>query len=81
MVVSGVSSDDECIYNSINGEKVSLSDNDYDKVTIIDEGGNPNRVFVNRSRRLCKCLSLGKQQIYKSCCKQAKNYRCYFINE
>ena len=41
MVVSGVSSDDECIYNSINGEKVSLSDNDYDKVTIIDEGGNP----------------------------------------
>ena len=41
VVVSGVSSDDECIYNSINGEKVSLSDNDYDKVTIIDEGGNP----------------------------------------
>ncbi|MCI8980628.1 MAG: S-layer homology domain-containing protein, partial [Clostridia bacterium] len=41
VVVSGVSSEDECIYNSINGEKVSLSDNDYDKVTIIDEGGNP----------------------------------------
>lgn len=41
VIVSGVNSDDECIYNSINGEKVSLSDNDYDKVTIIDEGGNP----------------------------------------
>lgn len=41
VVVSGVSSEDECIYNSINGEKISLSDNDYDKVTIIDEGGNP----------------------------------------
>lgn len=41
VVVNGVSSDDKCIYNSINGEKVSLSDNDYDKVTIIDEGGNP----------------------------------------
>ncbi len=41
VIVSGVNSDDECIYNSINGEKVSLSDNDYDKVTIIDEDGNP----------------------------------------
>ncbi len=41
VIVSGVNSDDECIYNSINGEKISLSDNDYDKVTIIDEGGNP----------------------------------------
>lgn len=41
VVVSGVSSEDECIYNSINGEKISLSDNDYDKATIIDEGGNP----------------------------------------
>ena len=40
VIVSGINSDDECIYNSSNGEKISLSTNDNDKVTITGESGN-----------------------------------------